>query len=545
MKEIMTRRPTAFTGERETRMAIRNRLGWVDSASMMKWRVKGIEEFVEGVQKDKLRQVVLMGMGGSSLCPEVFSRMFKSPGFVDSIHVIDSTDPRVLRSVRRKLDMKHALFIVASKSGGTIETRSQEAYFLNECELAGLKKIGTHFAAITDKGSALQKFARQQEYRKVFLNPADIGGRYSALSFFGLVPGALAGVDVREMLDRAIDTQAVLTDRPAEANPGATLGSLMAMAAKAGRDKMTFLASKKLKPFVPWIEQLVAESTGKKKKGVVPIDNEPPLKWEHYGKDRFFVIMRMTGERSPVAPALMKKLDGSNVPYIEIVLRDALDLGTQFLLWEAATAVAGHHLNINPFDEPNVTESKTNTKALLQKYDKIGRISMPAPVKAFGKLTILDPVDPDRYRKGDLKSVATLLKRFLSGLKSPEYLALLSYTKPDAKADRAFQSMRTALGSKSKVASLQGYGPRYLHSIGQLYKGGPATGRFILFVETKRPSVAIPGLSFDFGTLITAQAFGDVQALKKRKRPTLVVLIDGPVSVVLQSFARSLNAALR
>lgn len=545
MKQIMTRRPNVYSDDRATRMAIRNRLGWVDSASMMKWRVKGIEEFVEGVVKDKLTQIVLMGMGGSSLCPEVFSRMFRKPSTIKSFDVVDSTDPRVLRSVRKKLDFKQTLFIVASKSGGTVETRSQEAYFLRECELAGLKDIGRHFAAITDKGSALQRFARKNKYRKVFVNPSDIGGRYSALSFFGLVPGALAGVDLRALLDTAIDMQSALLDRPAEANPAAALGSLMALAAKDGRDKMTFLASKKLSPFIPWIEQLVAESTGKKKKGVVPIDNEPPLKWESYGRDRMFVIMRMAGERTPVAPAMLKKLEHSKVPMAEMVLRDAHDLGAQLLLWEAATAVAGYHLKINPFDEPNVTESKNNTKALLAKYEKVGRVSMPSPIKSFGKLTVLDATDPSRFRKVDQKSMATMLKRFLSGLKAPAYLSLLSYIKPDPKADQAFVSMRTTVGARRRVATLQGYGPRYLHSIGQLYKGGPANGRFILFVEANRPDIPIPGVPFDFATLIMAQAFGDVQALKKRKLPTLVVLIDGPVGAGLQSFARSLGSALK
>ena len=541
----MTRRPAVFTKDRAVRALIRDRLGWVDSASMMKWRAKGVDEFVTAAAKDKLSQVVLMGMGGSSLCPEVFSKIFPKHKNFKAVHVVDSTDPRVVNAVAAKIDPKQTLFIVASKSGGTVETRSQEAFFMDLLRSAGVRNIGKHFVAITDKGSSLQKFARKHEYRKIFVNPSDIGGRYSALSFFGLVPGALAGVDIGRLLENAIEMQKSLTDRAGETNPGAALGSLMAVAAKEGRDKLTFMASRKLSPFVPWIEQLVAESTGKNKKGVVPVENEPQLKWNQYGKDRLFVILRTAGEKSPVAPALEKSLRASKVPLIEIVLKDIYELGGQFLLWEAATAVAGYHLGINPFDEPNVTESKNITKDILKQYDRSGRLPLPEPLATFGKLTILDATDHRAFRPADRKSLGAILKRFCSGLRGPGYLSLLAYVKPEAKADKALAAMRRSVAAKRKVATLQGYGPRYLHSIGQLYKGGPTEGRFVIFVEAKRPVLAIPGAHLDFGTLISAQALGDARALMKRKLPTLVVAIDGPVSSGLASFARSLASALR
>lgn len=545
MKEIMTRHPAVFTKDRAVQALIRDRLGWVDVARAMKRRAGEINEFVDGVVKDSLSQVVLMGMGGSSLCPEVFSKIFPRHKAIRSFHVVDSTDPRVIKAVASKIDLKKTLFIVASKSGGTVETRSQEAFFMDRLRAKGVMEIGRHFVAITDKGSELQKFARKHAYRKIFVNPSDIGGRYSALSYFGLVPGALAGVDITRLLEHAIAMQQALTDRTGEMNPGTALGCLMATAAGVGRDKLTFLASGRLAPFVPWIEQLIAESTGKQRKGIVPIDNEPQLTMREYGKDRLFVILRTAAEKSPLSPSLQKSLHASKLPMAEIVVKDIYELGGQFLLWEAATAVAGWEFGINPFDEPNVTESKNITKELLGTYARTGRLPMPEPLATFGTVTVLEATDSGQYRATDRKSLGALLKRFCKGLKSPAYLSLLGYVKPDRKADAAFASMRRAAASRRRVATLQGYGPRYLHSIGQLYKGGPADGRFIIFVERKRPKVAIPGAEYDFGTLVAAQALGDAQALMKRKLPTLVVAIDGSVAAGLTSFARSLATALR
>jgi glucose-6-phosphate isomerase len=545
MAQIMTRRPAVFTKNNAVRALIQNRLGWVDSAVLMKRRVGAIEEFVTAVVKDKLSQVVLMGMGGSSLCPEVFSKIFPKHRNITGFHVVDSTDPRVISAVASRIDLKKTLFIVASKSGGTVETRSQEAFFIDQLRQAGVKNIGRHFAAITDTGSSLGSFARKHGYRKIFVNPSDIGGRYSALSFFGLVPGALAGVDIARLLDHAIAMQKTLRDRSGEINPGAALGSLLATAAKDGRDKLTFLASKKLAPFVPWIEQLIAESTGKQKKGIVPIDNEPPMNMREYGRDRLFVILRTAAEKSPMAPSLEKSLRASKLPIAEIVLKDIYELGAQFLMWEAATAVTGYHFGINPFDEPNVTESKNITKGLLDEFVRTNRLPVPEPLARFGKLVVLDATEQRAFRPTDRKSLGALLRRFCRGLKSPGYVSMLGYIKPDKKTDTAFAAMRRTVGTKKKVATLQGYGPRYLHSIGQLYKGGPAEGRFIIFVEAKRPHLDIPGAAYDFGTLIAAQALGDARALMKRKLPTLVVAIDGPVSAGLDSFARSLASAFR
>ncbi|RME27315.1 MAG: transaldolase, partial [Candidatus Zixiibacteriota bacterium] len=276
VRQILSRKAGVYTKNAALKKLIANRLGWVDVATWSKRHLRGIESFGQQAIRDGIREVVLMGMGGSSLCPDLFRRVHKKHPRLTGFHVIDSTDPAAIRGLTRRLNLKKTLFIVASKSGGTTETRSHEAFFIEQLRAAGVKHFGRHFAAITDKGSALERFARRHRYRKVFINPSDIGGRYSALSYFGLVPGYFAGVDLRALLDDAVAMQKLLLERDGETNPGLALGVFLAAATKAGRDKLTFVASRKTAPLVPWIEQLLAESTGKMGKGIIPIEGEPP-----------------------------------------------------------------------------------------------------------------------------------------------------------------------------------------------------------------------------------------------------------------------------
>ncbi|RKX24518.1 MAG: transaldolase, partial [Candidatus Zixiibacteriota bacterium] len=389
VQRIMAREAGVYTSDRKLKKLIAGRLGWVDSATRMKRHISAIEKFGKSVFADRIKHVVLMGMGGSSLCPELFKLVHGKHPRLKSFNVIDSTDPAAIRSLTRKIEPKRTLFIVASKSGGTVETRSQEAYFIGVLKKLGVKNIGRHFAVITDSGSALQEFARKHKYRKVFVNPSDIGGRYSALSLFGLVPGFFAGVDIRAFIDDAVAMQKLLVEREGEANPALAIGALLYAATKEGRDKLTFIASKKTAPLVPWIEQLVAESTGKKKKGVIPIDNEPVGKAAQYTKDRMFVFLRMTGEKAPDYKKLKAALGAKQFPIVEISLGSAAELGRQFLLWEAITAVVGWYLGINPFDEPNVTESKNNTKAILAAFERSGKFPQQVPHSSWGKLSLV------------------------------------------------------------------------------------------------------------------------------------------------------------
>lgn len=540
VRKLMARDSSPLAADTKSRVLIKNRLGWVDSASTMKRAVPTIEKFGEGVLQDGICHVVLMGMGGSSLCPEVFARMFGKHERVKTFHVLDSTDPVSVVKVLKSIDVTKALGIVASKSGGTVETRSQEAIFLQALRDAGVKRPGTHMVAITDQGSSLQAWAKEHRYRKTFVNPSDIGGRFSALSYFGLVPGYFAGVDLRALLDYALTMQTILAEREGETNPAMVLGTILAVAAKAGRDKLTFLASRKCAPFVPWLEQLIAESTGKKKKGVVPIEGEPVFPVGLYGKDRVFVRMRLTSERFILSDTDARTLTRSGAPIIDMVLRDAHEIGGQFLLWEAATAVAGYHFKINPFDEPNVTESKVNTARLLATYERTGTLPAPKPAASFGRLVVLSGSGRHSFRPSDTRSLKAVLSRFLHDVAAPEYVSVIGYATSDRATERAMRAIRERITKKYRVATIRGYGPRYLHSIGQLYKGGPLKGRFIVVVRATYRSMPIPDSPYDLGTLISAQALGDVQALQKRKLPVLVLAVDGNVAEGLDELARSI-----
>lgn len=543
--KIMSRDPGPFSRSGRTRKLVANRLGWVDSATTMKRQMSQIERFGQSVLSDGIGHVVLMGMGGSSLCPELFGLVFKKHRRLQSFKVVDSTDPQAVKSVARKIDLKKSLFIVASKSGGTVETRSQEAFFLEELRKAGVKNAGRHFAAITDESSSLQQFAKKNRYRKVFVNPADIGGRYSALSYFGIVSAFFAGVDLRKLIDDALFMQTMLLDRKGEINPAVVLGTLMAVAAMHGNNKMTFIASNKTAPLVPWIEQLVAESTGKSGKGVVPIEAERSGKPATYGADRFFVQIKMQRERTPAHDALVAELESMKVPVVQMTLGDPHELGRQFLLWEAATAVAGYHLGINPFDEPNVTESKDNTNSILSAFERSGEFPDQLPHSKWGALGLIAYDGSKKYTYDELTNITSLLRRYFYGAKPPTYFALLNYFKADHGTEAVLSDIRDVVRTRTGMATLRGYGPRYLHSIGQLYKGGPAEGMFVMFVRGNYGRLAIPGRQYDFGQLISAQAMGDAQALIKRKLPTIVVAIDGKPSEGLKAFHNALKKALK
>jgi len=543
--QIMQRQAGVFSDKRELKRLIANRLGWVDSATLMKRRLSGIERFGNDVIRSGIKHVVLIGMGGSSLCPDLFRLVCRKHPRLKSFSVIDSTDPAAIKAVARKVEPKKTLFIVASKSGGTVETRSHEAYFIGLVKNTGVKNFGRHFVAITDSGSALHQFARRHKYRKIFLNPSDIGGRYSALSYFGLVPGFFAGVDIQGLVDDAVMMQKLLMARDNRTNPALLIGSYLAAGASVGRDKLTLLASKKAAPLVPWIEQLVAESTGKKKKGVVPIDAEPVGRVEQYKEDRLFVFLKMAGENTPGEDNLKTDLLDKRVPVIDISLGSVNELGRQFLLWEAATAVAGYHLNINPFDEPNVTESKNNTNTILAAFERAGE-SLPQTARSqWGKLSLVAYGGGKKYRVREMEELVLLLKRFLTGAKRPRYFSILNYFTADRQTEAALEKIRKTVRDRTGMATLRGYGPRYLHSVGQLFKGGPASGMFVVFVRARYGRLQVPGQVFDFGQLIAAQAIGDAQALIGRNLPTLVIAIDGSASGGLEYFARAVEKVFK
>ncbi|MEE8192692.1 MAG: hypothetical protein V3T74_08110 [Gemmatimonadales bacterium] len=487
---IWAKDPTVWSDDPET-PEITNRLGWLRVGGEMLRLVGDLEAFANEIRRD-FDRVVLLGMGGSSLAPEVFLRSFGRRAGYPSFHMLDSTDPRAIAAVENGGHLDRTLFIVASKSGTTLETLSFYRYFWKQT--AG---CGSQFVAITDAGTPLERLAQEQGFRRIFLNPDDIGGRYSVLSLFGLVPAALMGVPLEVLLGRAEAMAAKCgADVPPARNPGAWLGTVMAEAALAGRDKLTFVLSPGIAPFGMWAEQLVAESTGKDGKGILPVVDHVMRRATAYPADRLFVVMELRGEEDPRRETWMGRLVSAGHPVVRITLEDQYDLAAEFFCWEFATAVAGAVLGVNPFDQPNVAESKRNTQRMLA--DRTEPAVLPQP------------------RRHDVLS-------FFEGTREGDYVAVLAYLPPTTENDERLRTLRVWLGDRLEAAVTSGYGPRYLHSTGQYHKGGPPKGHFIQLYEPSATDVRVPGEVYTFGELIAAQAAGDLQALTSRGRPLIRV----------------------
>jgi transaldolase/glucose-6-phosphate isomerase len=487
-KRLWARDPTLWKADPAT-PEIADRLGWLTVGEAMTKEVPSLVGFA-GEVRPHLDRVVLCGMGGSSLAPEVLWRTFgAAPGF-PALHVLDSTHPRAVASALEGADLGRTLFLVSSKSGTTQES---DSFFRHFWELADGQ--GAQFVAITDPGTPLAELAAARGFRRTFLNPPEIGGRYSALSYFGLVPAALMGADVAGLLQRGrAAAQACGPGVPAGKNPGTWLGAILGEAALAGRNKATFVLSRGLASFGLWVEQLIAESTGKEGKGIVPVAGEPLGTPDVYGADRLFIALTVMGETPPDDEQRLAALAAAGHPVVRLTLADRLDLGREFFRWEYATAVAGSILRINAFDQPNVAESKANTKAVLASGHPLSPVA----------------------RADDIDT-------FLAGFRPGDYLALMAYLAPAAEADRRLADLRVRLRDRLRVATTFGYGPRFLHSTGQLHKGGPPVGHFVQIVDHPEPDVPIPGATFTFGALIAAQAEGDLQALRQRGRPVIRV----------------------
>jgi transaldolase/glucose-6-phosphate isomerase len=484
-KRIWARDPTVWKDDPNT-PEIRDRLGWLTVGEAMAQQVKALDVFTQDVRAGFSR-VVLCGMGGSSLAPEVLWRTFGAAPGHPTLHVLDSTDPRAVRQVEQAGDPTKTLFIISSKSGTTQESDSLFRYFW---ERTGGR--GSQFVSITDPGTPLEQLAGERRFRRAFLNPPDIGGRYSALSYFGLVPAALIGVDVATLLHRAHRmTEACAAVVPPLENPAARLGAVLGEGALAGRDKATFVLSPGIASLGLWLEQLIAESTGKEGKGILPVADEPLGSPEVYGRDRMFVSI-ILGDTDTGIESRLAELEKVGHPVVHLKLDDRYDLGQEFFRWEFATAVAGAVLGINPFDQPNVAESKANTKAVLAKQGA----SSPA-------------------------ASAAELEKFLAGIKPGDYLAIMAYLPPTPENDRRLAAIRLRLRDRLKVATTLGYGPRFLHSTGQFHKGGPPVGHFLQISERPKEDLPIPGQPFSFGQLEAAQAEGDLVALRSRGRPAI------------------------
>ncbi|MBI3356470.1 MAG: glucose-6-phosphate isomerase [Nitrospirae bacterium] len=500
---------------------ITDRLGWLTLQGQMRQQIENLQRCVAAAKDMNIKDVVLLGMGGSSLGPEVLRTSFGPQKGSPRLWVLDSTVPGWVRQVTRAITPARTFVLVASKSGGTIEVMSLFAHFWNLVSKAQGNHGGNQFVAITDPGTGLEKMARDCGFGQIFSNPADIGGRYSVLSLFGLVPAALLGLDVPRLLDRAAGmAERCRAHTAIESNPGAYLGAAMGSLAKIGRDKVTVIASPPLATFGLWVEQLLAESTGKEGTGLIPVAQEPVLAPTAYGADRFFVYLRLKGEKNNALDREVQALAKAQHPVLQFDLRDRYDLGAEFFRWEFATAIAGHILGIHPFDQPNVQESKDNTNRVLGIFQATGRL--PEQASSHPKQAAQD----------------------LSGHLQPgAYVSLLAYTTPSRSFERAVQRLRKVLMSRHHVATTFGYGPRYLHSTGQLHKGGPNTGIFLELVDRMAPDVAIPGKPFSFGTLAQAQAAGDLESLRTHHRHAIRIQLGPNQATTVNALAAALAPA--
>jgi len=530
---LWNRELAVWTPDETVQQKIAHRLGWLTALDFVKPHLDRLRGFAEGVRSGGFTDVVLLGMGGSSLAPEVMRQVLGvAPGY-PRFRMLDSVDPEAVRDA-----MAHAatsLFVFASKSGGTIEPNVMAAEAKARVEAAGHTPWSSRVVAITDENTALHQRALGERFRDVFVNPSDIGGRYSALSFFGLVPAALMGADLDRLLASARAMADACRASDPRANPGLALGAVMAASAEAGRDKLTLVVPPKLASFGLWVEQLVAESTGKQGNGVVPITGESPD--AKFGNDRTAVVVTL--EHDAPDAAVVERLRASGAPIVSFQMNDVSALGAEFFRWEVATAAAGWLLRINPFDEPNVQQAKDATRVLLDMYTAQRRLPSPEPQATRDgiRFTLTDAA---------LQALDTASpEEFLKVLRPGDYFGLLAYVSPGASALAAvFDRLRAQVARSTGCATMFGYGPRYLHSTGQLHKGGPATGVFVIVAATPETDLPIPGEPFSFGVLQQAQALGDFASLEKTGRRALLVQLPKPDAALFGKVADALIAGI-
>jgi transaldolase/glucose-6-phosphate isomerase len=511
---LVARDPGLWSDDPAHATVIRSRLGWLNAPSWLGERIPELETFSSDLRARGFTRILLLGMGGSSLAPEVFKRCLTAGPGAPILDVLDSTDPGAVRAAEGAARLDRTFFLVASKSGTTLETLSQYRYFRSRLETEGVQDRGSRFAAVTDAGSALDKLAGDEGFQAVFRNPPDIGGRYSALSYFGMVPAAILNLDLGALASSAAAARAEALDPDPARNGALRLGALLGAAARGGRDKLTLLTAPFLRPLGFWIEQLVAESTGKEGTGIVPVEGEPLGAAHHYGADRIFVSIEIWNEPVPDLERLERELTRAGAAWVRIRLADREQIAGEMYRWEVATAIASVLLRVDPFDEPNVQESKDATRRILDAFDADGSMPAPEPVaRDHGIEIAASPTLWTRLTSGAPAhpSLEMVLNRFFGLARPGEYAALLAYVPRSAGTEAAFALMRRAVRNALRIPVLQGYGPRYLHSNGQLYKGGQLTRLFLVLTAEPEVDGARPGARHTFGEVETAKAIGDFE----------------------------------
>ena len=520
-------------------------LGWLTIVDEQLAHIDSLKGIAADIKKAKFKHALLLGMGGSSLCPEVLRLTFgKIKGFPE-LHVLDSTDPAQIKAIEKKVDLKSTVCIVSSKSGSTLEPNIYKQYFFEQIKkTVGEKEVGNRFIAITDPGSKMQQVAENDKFRKIFFGVPSIGGRYSALSNFGMVPGSVMGIDIPRFLKITAEmVKACGADASADVNPGVILGAILGTAAVHGRDKITIVASPGIHDLGAWLEQLIAESTGKNGKGIIPVDRETLAKPAVYGNDRVFAYLRLQTKPNKAQDAAVAALEKAGHPVVRISLPNIYNLGQEFFRWEIATAVAGSIIGINAFNQPDVEASKIETKKLTSEYEDKGQLPAETPFFEGNGIKLY----ADEKNTAALKGSSTLtgvLQAHLGRIHDGDYFGVLGYITMNAANEAALQKIRLAVRGKKKVATVLGFGPRFLHSTGQAYKGGPNSGVFLQITCDDAVDLPVPGQKYTFGVVKAAQARGDFAVLNERGRRALRVHLGKNATKDLAKLDKALQQAL-
>jgi glucose-6-phosphate isomerase len=522
-------------------------LGWIDIVERQQKDLAAFAALAADVKGAGFKSALLLGMGGSSLCPEVLAVTFGQQAGFPALHIVDSTDPAQVKAARDKVNLAETLVVVASKSGSTLEPNVLKQYFFEEMQKAvGAAKAGSHFVAITDPGSKMEQVAKADGFRHIFYGDPEIGGRYSALSNFGVVAATVAGLDVPKLLDEAAKAVAAAKTQ-ADENVAVQLGLLLGTGANTGRDKITIFTSPEIYDLGAWQEQLIAESTGKLGKGITPVDREEIGEPGVYGKDRIFAYIRLKGTKDTTLDAKVAALEAAGQPVVHFEIADRYEIFGQFFTWEVATAVAGSVMGINAFNQPDVESAKVETRALTSAYEQTGRLPERAPVLVDGGIQVY----ASESYGGKLKAAAAsdtlvgLLKAHLDQIHAGDYFATLAFLPMFEDHEKTIQGLRHKVRDTKHVATCVGFGPRFLHSTGQDYKGGPNTGVFLQITADHAVDVEIPGQKYSFGVVIDAQAAGDLAVLEARGRRALRVHLGADVAAGLKTLATAVDAALR
>ena len=521
-----------------------NWLGWLTITEEQLANIDALKQIAKDVKKARFKNALLLGMGGSSLCPEVLRMTFgKIKGFPD-LHVLDSTDPAQIMAVEAKVDLKSTICIVSSKSGSTLEPNIYKQYFFERLKAkVGEKEAGNRFIAITDPNSKMQQVAEADKFRKIFMGVPSIGGRYSAISNFGMVPAAVMGLDVAKFLKNTEEmVQACGASAAADSNPGVILGNILGVAANQGRDKITIIASPGISDLGAWLEQLIAESTGKIGKGIIPVDRERLAKPAVYGNDRVFAYLRLATKPNKAQDAAVAALEKDGHPVVRISLPNIYNLGQEFFRWEIATAVAGSIIGINAFNQPDVEASKIETKKLTSQYEATGSLPPEVPFFEAGGIKLF--ADEKNVAAVHGPTLADVLKAHLSRLKAGDYFGVLGYITMNPANENSLQVIRHAVRDKKKVATVLGFGPRFLHSTGQAYKGGPNSGVFLQITCDDAKDLQVPGQRYTFGIVKAAQARGDFAVLAERGRRALRVHLGKNLKFGLASLTKAVQKAI-